>query len=215
LLFDRVENAVKLLEPLAEANEPTAQLLLGRLYLRGTPQPGRNCERSVQLLTRSAQQAIAEAALQLGEMYRQGNCVARDERTAIAWYRQAAQNGSSEAAGAIGELHFNRGTALDYEQAERWFLKAAALFDPSACYNLGLMYARGIGTSADRIKAYAWLELAVGLAVHATPIMQTALIERDRVRELLTPVQVETASRLADQLFWSLVHHVGISEADL
>ena len=47
-----------------------------------------------------------------------------------------------------------------YTEALKWFNKAAKQNNPKAQYNLGVIYASGVGVPQDNIKAYAWLILA-------------------------------------------------------
>jgi TPR repeat protein len=192
----------ELLTPLAEANDATAELLLGRLYLaRPSASPDEGCEGGVKWLLRSAEQGNTEAAMQLADVYLRGDCVARNEANAVRWYARAADDGDPDAPEAIGELYLHRGTAEpDLWQAERWFLFGANRLNPSACYHLGLMHARGIGMPADQMEGYVWLDVAVNLAPYYSEILESALRERDRVRELLTPIQVRNAGRRADEL---------------
>lgn len=52
----------------------------------------------------------------------------------------------------------------------------------------------------DRVEGYVWLDVAVNLAPYQSEILTSALSERDRVREFLTPIQVENAERRAGTL---------------
>jgi hypothetical protein len=53
---------------------------------------------------------------------------------------------------------------------------------------------------ADQMEGYVWLDVAVNLAPYYSEILESALRERDSVRELLTPIQVRNAGRRADEL---------------
>jgi hypothetical protein len=201
LLLGDTGSALKLLQPLAEANDATAELLLGRLYLeRPSLSAQRGCEAGVDLLVRSAEHGKTEAAMQLGEVFLSGDCIAPDEPSAIKWYARAAAAGDPDAPESIGEVYLHRGTKADLSEAERWFLIAAQGLNPSACYHLGLMHAAGLGMTLDRLEGYRWLGVAVKLAPYHSEILQAALRERDHIREALTPIQVKNADNQADQL---------------
>ncbi|MCP4875367.1 MAG: sel1 repeat family protein [Gammaproteobacteria bacterium] len=61
----------------------------------------------------------------------------------------------------LGEL-FNRGEqrSRDYEQAFRWYEKAAKNGSRQAQHKLGTLYARGQGVSQNFAEAYAWFKVA-------------------------------------------------------
>jgi len=53
-----------------------------------------------------------------------------------------------------------RGVAKDEEEAVKWYRKAAEQDDASAQYNLGLMYAEGLGVEKNEKEAVKWYRLA-------------------------------------------------------
>ena len=64
-----------------------------------------------------------------------------------------AERGVAEAQFSLGLSHASgKGAALDYAQAEHWYLKAADQNHALAQFNLGIMYANGQGTPCDRAK---------------------------------------------------------------
>lgn len=52
------------------------------------------------------------------------------------------------------------GVPKDYEQAFKWFKKAAEQGHPDAQYDLGLMYSRGRGVPQDSEQAAKWFKKA-------------------------------------------------------
>jgi TPR repeat protein len=56
----------------------------------------------------AAEQGLAEAQLQLGDLYRLGHGVAADGSLADAWYRKAAEQGEANAASRLHRLHETR-----------------------------------------------------------------------------------------------------------
>jgi Sel1 repeat len=209
LLLGDTTSALRLLQPLAEADDATAELLLGRVYLDHPSLSPKGCQAGVDWLVRAAEHINTEAAVRLGEAFFSGDCVARDEASAIEWYARAATAGDPDAPEVIGELYLHRGTERDLLSAQQWFLFAAQSLNPSACYHLGLMRATGLGMAPDRLEGYLWLDLAVKLAPYHSEILQAALRERDQIRETLTPIQVENMDGKAEELsseFFSGVH---------
>jgi TPR repeat protein len=92
------------------------------------------------------------------------------------WFRRAAPSPFSETAEAlaergVAEAQFNiglrfangKGAALDYAQAEHWYLKAAGQDHALAQFNLGMMHANGQGMPADRAKSLVWIQKSADL----------------------------------------------------
>jgi localization factor PodJL len=50
----------------------------------------------------------------------------------------------------------------DYQNAAKWFRKAADHGVGDSQYNLGILYARGIGVEVNMPEAYKWFTLAAG-----------------------------------------------------
>ena len=68
-----------------------------------------------------------------------------------------AESGSAEAQFHLGLKYANgEGPAQDYEQAARWYLKAAEQDHVLAQFNLALMYAGGQGVSRNDSEAEIW-----------------------------------------------------------
>lgn len=122
--------AVRLLEPLARAGDPLAQVRLGLLYYHGH---GVRESDSAALMwfERAARQGLAEAQFQLGNMYAYGLAVVPADqdsgRLAAQWYFEAALQGHPEAQYSLGIL-FLTGSGVEASQAEarKWIERAAA-----------------------------------------------------------------------------------------
>jgi uncharacterized protein len=87
----------------------------------------------------------AAAMTLIGEIYREGAAVARNEREASRWYRLASNLGDPEAAYELGTLMLEGGKDLpkDRAEAKAQFERAAAKNHPNALYNLGVMALQG------------------------------------------------------------------------
>ena len=53
-----------------------------------------------------------------------------------------------------------RGGEPDYVEAAKWFRKAAELGVRDSQYNLGILYARGLGVEKDLRQSFLWFALA-------------------------------------------------------
>ena len=75
----------------------------------------------------------ADAQINLGVMYANGEGVPQDYAQAVAWYRKAADQGIAEAQNNLGVMYANgQGVPQDYIQAHMWSnLAASRLTDPT------------------------------------------------------------------------------------
>jgi len=54
-------------------------------------------------------------------MYEKGRGVPQDDKTAVKWYRRAAEQGDAEAQGNLGAMYaFGKGVLKDYVYAHMW-----------------------------------------------------------------------------------------------
>src|SRR5271157_3237437 len=81
----------------------------------------------------------------IGEIYRDGAAVTRDDREASRWYRLASDLGNTQAAYELGALLLQgaNGVAKDAAAAKAQFERAAAKNHPGALYNLGVLALQG------------------------------------------------------------------------
>jgi len=109
--------------------------------------------------------------------------------------REAAVRAFTQAA-----LHFEgRGVPQDFGRAAQLFRIAADLGHAKAQFNLGLMYARGIGVAADPNEAARWLKSAAagGEAKAALALQQLAAPAQPPVTAPAQPVAAAPAPRPA------------------
>ena len=103
-----------------------------------------------------AEQGDAEAKVELGHMYANGDGVPEDDAEAVRWFRLAAEQGHVEAQFVLGILYAaGNGVPKDDAEALRWVRRAAEQGSARATYGLGVMYAIG---AAGRV----WGEVAAG-----------------------------------------------------
>ena len=112
-------------------------------------------------LTDMAEAEDAEAQLNLGWIYYDGEVVPEDSAVAIRWWRKAAEQGLADAQFWMGWMYeIGEGVSRDFSTAVIWYRKAAEQSDADAQCNLGLKYRDGSGVSKDLVAAYMWLDLA-------------------------------------------------------
>ncbi len=123
--------ALRLFRPLAEAGNPLAQYVMGRMYWEGTLVP-RDAAVALGWFQKAAQNGNRDAQRMLGNLYANGVGVTRDYDAAIGWFRKAADQGDAGAAVALGMMsERGLGGPQDYAAAMSWYQKAAAQTIPS------------------------------------------------------------------------------------
>ena len=137
-------SAVRLLQPLASAGNPQAQLNLGLLYYHGHGVRESDSE-ALQWFERAARQGLAEAQFLAGNMYAYGLIVlpADTDPTPLAatWYFEAARQGHASAQYSLGILFLTgSGVELNDAEARKWIARAAAQGHPDAT-----AYMKGLG----------------------------------------------------------------------
>ena len=153
--------ALKLLIPLANKGDATAQLRLGVMNEMGQGVP-QNHKKAVMRFRQAAEQGNAEAQYHLGKKYDLGQGVPRNKKVAIAWYRKSAAQGYAEAQAKVktgttataglqaGLDAYQRG---DYPAALKVLIPLANRGDAAAQLHLGLMNEMGQGVPQNHKKA--------------------------------------------------------------
>ena len=153
--------ALKLLIPLANKGDATAQLRLGVMNEMGQGVP-QNHKKAVMRYRQAAEQGNAEAQYHLGKKYDLGQGVPRNKKVAIAWYRKSADQGYAEAQAKVktgttaitglqtGLDAYQRG---DYPAALKALIPLANKGDATAQLHLGLMNEMGQGVPQNHKKA--------------------------------------------------------------
>ena len=140
----------------------------------------------------AAAQGEANALLNLGIMYGEGQGVLQDYAESSRWYKLAAAKGVVQAQFNLGYRYdIGRGVVQDYAEALRWYKLAAAQGHASAQSNLGTMYDKGQGVIQDYTRAHMWFNLA------AVTGSTNAVKNRDIVAKQMTSQQVAEAQKLA------------------
>src|SRR6202030_165494 len=104
-----------------------------------------NFDEAAKWYDRAAQAGVVPAIFRLGTLYEKGLSVQKDVDIARRYYLQAAERG-------------NRGP--NYTNASLWFRKAADRGVADSQFNLGILYARGIGVEQNLAESFKWFSLA-------------------------------------------------------
>ena len=149
--------------------------------------------------------------------------------------REQAEKGDADAQALLG-FNYYKGNSVDrdYEQAHRWFLKAAEQGNSFARLGLGTMYSAGAGVLRDDAAAAYWYgeaaeeghvgcQYRLGLMYHEGRGVEQCRIQaykwlylasergvtkagplRDSLAEEMTPEDIVEAKRLAEE--WMTLH---------
>ena len=145
----------------ARAGDPAAAFLVAGRYAEGRGTDA-DLDAATKWLGYAVQRGSALAALRLGALYESAG---KDMGEARRFYTWAAEQGNVRAMHALAML-LSEGTLPglngkpDWTGALKWFRAAADLGHRDSQYNLGVIYARGLGVSADPAEAWKWLDLA-------------------------------------------------------
>jgi TPR repeat protein len=198
--------ALRILESASEANDPVAQLLLGRMLASGQGTQ-KNCELAIYWLQRAASGGNGEAAFDLASFAEHGRCMKQNISAAIICYELAAAEGNDWAPNALGEIYLRtQGSAPNYAKASFWFRRGARSYDARSFYHLGEMYANGQGVEKDLIEAYKWFDLSAETDAPNGSRLTAGAVARDKVREDLMPAQAGEGKNRSIQ--WMTEHGV-------
>ena len=115
----------RLLTPLAERGDASAQYNLGQMYRKGEGVP-LNYKEAAKWYRLAAEQGDAEAQFNLGKMYFKAQ-VPLNYKEAAKWYRLAADQGHGSAQNNLGWMYREgEGVPQDYVLAHMWFNLAAS-----------------------------------------------------------------------------------------
>ncbi len=132
--------------------------LLFGVLCAGAPLQAKQSAESFETIKAKAEQGDAEAQLNLGFMYADGEGVPQNAIEAVKCFRKAAEQGDAEAQLNLGFMYANgtEGVPKDAIEAAKWYRKAAEQGDARAQSNLNAMYAIGEGIPKDAVETVKW-----------------------------------------------------------
>ncbi len=142
----------------AERGSAAAQLMLGLAYLRGDGGLPKDAAAAAGWLEKAAVQGNAYAENELGDLYAQGEGVAKKPAVAADWWEKAAQRGSLRAQVKLGKRRLEAKGPGDREEGRRWLERAATEGSAEAQYLLGRMYHEGEWVPRNPAMAKSLLE---------------------------------------------------------
>jgi localization factor PodJL len=179
----------------AESGNPVAAFDLATRFLEGRG-VAISATEAARWYQRAADAGLAPAQYRLGSLYEKGTGVIRDLNRARTLYERAAEAGNGKAMHNLAVIFAQgaQGDRPDYRNAAIWFRNAANHGVTDSQFNLGILYARGLGVDQSLAESYKWFALA------ANGGDQDAAKKRDEVAGRLD-AQTMVAARLAVQTF--------------
>lgn len=152
--------ALRLLRPLAEKGNASAQTRLGVMYLAGRGVAEDPTE-AARWIIQAAEQGHARAQALLGSMYATGTGVRNSGSESVKWYSKAAEQGDPAGQTGLGDKYFSGDSVReDKAEAAKWYRKAAEQGYAIAQFSLGAMLAKGEGVREDHTEALSWYHKA-------------------------------------------------------
>lgn len=159
--------ALKIVEPIAEDGNPSAQNWLAKMYLNGQGVT-QNVQEAFRLFTLSANAGNGWSQYYLGLLMLEGM---GSEIDAYNYLNMSARQGIGEAQAQLGILlspmrqrdypaQLGESVDSDAIRSAYWHRKAAEQGHRVGQYNLGLAYTRGLGVPLNPAEAVRWYRLA-------------------------------------------------------
>lgn len=140
---------------MAAAASRRAMYELGRAYAANRQLP-----EAISAYRKAADKGSTSAMVELGVLYAGGSGVAKDDAQARALFQRAADAGNPRGVAQLAALGNAEGQAIDPAQERALLANAAAANSADAQFQLGLMYANGVGGPKDDFAARSWFEKA-------------------------------------------------------
>jgi localization factor PodJL len=117
---------------------------------------------AAQWFEQAASRGLPIGEYRLAALYEKGIGVTRDLPAAMGWYVKAATAGNARAMHNLAVMHAEGsiGGKPDYATAAEWFRRAGQFGVRDSQFNLGILYARGLGVPLDLGQSWLWFSLA-------------------------------------------------------
>jgi TPR repeat protein len=142
----------------AEHGYARAQWHLGYLYYLGYA-TDENLSLALEWFRKAGHSGYMPAQRAVGTMYLNGYGVPKDYLIAREWYIKAAEKGDEISVRLLGEIG-ESSSPPNYREAEHWYKKGAEAGDSLAMSDLGLLYARGLGSAPNHVESFKWYRKA-------------------------------------------------------
>lgn len=153
-------------------------------------------------LLKRAKSGNADAEMQLGKCYFEGQGVQENKTEALRWIEKAAEQGIVEAQMMVGISYWNgMNVKMDEKKGVEGFRKAAKQGEPGALHYLGAAYYLGKGVKQDYLESYKWSlvfrDSGRSVIPNDTASLNTQIAE---IEQKLTPGQIKKGKAAAETL---------------
>lgn len=138
-IFNNREKAIYWYKKAAESNDPISKYYLATVYHWMLPKDQQDYKKALALYSEAFDKGVAEAADNIGNMYKSGQGVEQSDTAAFEWYEKGAAAGSPWAMFDLYKAYSDgKGTVKDVEAAKRWLGEVKTLFisEENRCENL-------------------------------------------------------------------------------
>lgn len=160
---DKDQEAINTLIKLDLETNGKANMLIGEIYIgaeKGISNIKRDIRTGKKYLEKAHELGIAEAGLEIGNLYFFGNGVKQNYRLAEKYWKKSFELGSEIAAFELANLYYDyqlpkmiKETIKLYE----WLISKNE-FVGNSCFKLSKIYAIGIGIPIDQTRSFEFLE---------------------------------------------------------
>jgi len=149
----------------ADEGDADACFFMAGFYVEGIGVE-HNYSKAVNLLMKAGDVLIKkhvkekEAIDELFSLYESGKLSADDMTSLLKWLEEAADKmNDGDLMAGIGYIYTNKenATKKDYTKAMTWSMKSADKGNPTGFYNIGYLYANGLGVMKDDKKGFEWV----------------------------------------------------------
>jgi len=132
------------------------------IVLLDGPNPEHHCTTVMEIYTSAASHNSSRAQYNLGYLYENGVCVAKDTKESMSWFMSAAKQGDSDAMNMVGwKYAWGVGVQQNAAEARRWLEQASNGGSVKANLSLGTLMLQGEnGFPRDHSLAKSYLERA-------------------------------------------------------
>lgn len=127
------EHIQEVIQQYLAADNPSAMFQLGDIYERGRPGVPIDMKKAIEYFEIAAKYGNAEAAMHLGDLYREGKGVEKDLLKAIAWYQNGATNQANSEINKL--IRNNRLEIVQQLRRETYFPESGEKLEGFQAYN--------------------------------------------------------------------------------
>ncbi|MBO9658204.1 MAG: SEL1-like repeat protein, partial [Chitinophagaceae bacterium] len=168
-----VKSAVEFLSAPDAKGCPISDYWLGYIYLQVTP-PMRDSIKGAQLIEQAANAGFPDAMYSIAYVYAYGLSGKKDEALAKQWLAKAIRAGVPAAYTLLGSLN----DKTNPEEAAKLYKKGAELLEPTAMYNLALLYRDGRGVMKNEHEFNSWLSMAAKRQYQPAKDLQASMMQK-------------------------------------